>query len=177
MAERGRSFIDPIPGPFVAIDFETADEGADSACEIGIVRVEGRDVTRRIRQRFRPPRDYFKFTGIHGITWEDVEDKPTFAEAWPLLEGAFEGAAFIAAHNAGFDRGVLEACCGDAGLEPPALPWLCTARQARKQLGIFPANLANVARELKIPLNHHRALSDAEACARIVVAVRRVLGS
>lgn len=170
-----RKFIDPVPGPFVAIDFETADHGADSACAIGMVRVEGGRVTRRVRQLIKPPRDIMMFTQIHGITLEDVWDKPTFARAWPLLLDVLDGARFIAAHNAGFDRAVLEACCISANIDAPELPWVCSVRQARRTLGIRPAHLGHVARVLNIPLNHHEALSDAEACARIVMLARRKL--
>ncbi|MCA8936930.1 MAG: 3'-5' exonuclease [Planctomycetes bacterium] len=177
MARKPSSFIDPVPGPFVAIDFETADHYADSACAVGLIRVEDGRITRRVRQFIRPPRDVMVFTHIHGITLDYLEDKPDFAQAWPVLTSIFDGASFIAAHNAGFDRGVLNACCESAGLAPPDIPWVCTVRQARNALGIYPANLANVCRVMGIKLNHHEALSDAEACARIVMAARRVQSS
>ena len=175
MARKASSFVDPAPGPFVAIDFETADHYPDSACAVGLVRVENGRVARRVRQLIRPPRDVMIFTHIHGITLDAVEDKPEFGQAWPALREVFEGASFIAAHNAGFDRSVLNACCESAGLEPPELPWVCSVREARRTLGIFPANLANVCRVMGLKLNHHEALSDAEACARIVMAARRKL--
>jgi DNA polymerase-3 subunit epsilon len=166
-------FIEPVRGTFVAIDFETADHGPDSACAVGLVRVEDGRVARRVRQLIRPPREQMYFTHIHGITLEAVADKPDFGCAWPVLAEILEGAKFLAAHNAGFDRAVLHACCEAAGLEPPDLPWVCSVRQARNVLGIFPANLANVCRVMGLKLNHHEALSDAEACARIVMASRR----
>src|SRR5690606_10909281 len=78
MARAKTSFIDPLPGAFVAIDFETADHYPDSACAVGLVRVEHGRVARRVRQLIRPPRDIMLFTGIHGIRLEDVEDKPDF---------------------------------------------------------------------------------------------------
>ena len=34
--------LPPFDRPFVAIDFETADHGPDSACAVGLVRVEAR---------------------------------------------------------------------------------------------------------------------------------------
>jgi DNA polymerase-3 subunit epsilon len=52
---------------------------------------------------------------------------------------------------------------------------VCTVRQARRTLGIRPANLDHVASVMGIELNHHDALSDAEACARIVMAARKAL--
>lgn len=164
-----------MPGAFVAIDFETADRYPDSACSVGMVRVEDGRIVRKVRQLLRPPRDEMLFTGIHGIRLTDVETKPTFARAWPLLAPVLEGVSFMAAHNAGFDRAVLRACCEEADIAPPPLPWVCSVQQARRTLGIRPSNLANVARVMGLKLNHHEALSDAEACARIVMAARKFL--
>lgn len=157
---------------FTALDFETADYGADSACAVALVRVEGGKVVRRAYQLIRPPRRSFVFTYLHGIGWEDVADEPTFEEAWPELERVIEGSDFLAAHNAPFDRRVLYTCCGRARLAPPPQRFECTVQLARRVLGIRPARLDNVCRCLGIKLNHHHAASDAEACARIVLAAR-----
>ena len=157
---------------FVAIDFETADVGADSACAVALVRVEAGRVVARAARLLRPPRPLFAFTHIHGIRWRDVIDEPTFAEAWPGLVPLLAGADFLAAHNAPFDRGVLSACCAVARLAPPPLPFLCTVRLARQVWGIRPTRLPDVCARLGLPLRHHDALSDAEACAGIVLAAR-----
>jgi DNA polymerase III subunit epsilon len=162
-----------LPSCFVALDFETADRSQDSACAIGMVRVEGSVITQRRYRLLRPPRPHFVFTYVHGITWADVVNEPTFAEAWPSLSGFLEGAAFLAAHNSPFDRGVLEACCRSSGLTPPGLPFVCTMQLARKTWGIRRAGLDAVCRRLRVPLNHHHAASDAEACAQIVLAACR----
>jgi DNA polymerase III subunit epsilon len=159
-----------VSDPFVAIDFETADYGSDSACAVALVTVQDGVVVDRFCQFIRPPRRNMVFTYLHGIEWEDVEDKPTFAEAWPLIETHIRRGSFLAAHNARFDRGVLQSCCVAAGIMPPASPFLCTVRLARKAWGIYPTKLPDVCRRLCIPLHHHRADSDAEACARIVIA-------
>ena len=71
-------------------------------------------------------------TALRGITWDHVKDQPTFAEAWPELSRVFEGTDSLAAHNAGFDRSVLNACCRAAGVEPPDIPFQCTMRIARR---------------------------------------------
>jgi len=158
---------------FVAIDFETADYGRDSACAVGLVRVEaGRIVTRKY-ELIRPPREEFVFTYIHGITWNHVAEASPFSEVWRGILPLLEGADFLVAHNKGFDRGVVRACCAEAGLEEPLHPWLCTVQMARHTLGIRPANLAHVCQTLDIPLRHHEALSDAEACASIVLRAAR----
>src|SRR5436305_897604 len=122
----------PPGGAFVAIDFETADHGPDSACAVGLVRVEGLKVVRREVVLIRPPRPRIVFSYIHGITWEMVASAPAFAEAWPALAPVLEGASFLAAHNAPFDRRVLAACCEAAGLSAPVLPFTCTVQLARR---------------------------------------------
>jgi DNA polymerase-3 subunit epsilon len=166
---------------FVALDFETADPMRDSACALALVRVEGRRVTAREARLIRPPRREFWFTHVHGITWERVRREPTFGDLWPDLAPILDGADFLAAHNAPFDRSVLRACCERAGLAPPALPFLCTVSLARRVWSIHPTRLPDVCDRLDIPLRHHEADSDAEACAAIVMrgareGGRRLLG-
>ncbi len=118
----------------------------------------------------RPPTPEFVFTYIHGLTWRDVRDAPTFAELWPDLRGLLAKVDFLAAHNAPFDRSVLNACCRTHGVQGVPQPFVCTMKIARAVWGIYPTTLSDVCRYLRIPLNHHEAGSDAEACARIVLA-------
>jgi DNA polymerase-3 subunit epsilon len=158
--------------PFVAIDFETADYPADSACAVGLVRVEARRVVARVRRLIRPPRPSFAFTDIHGLRWEDVRLAPSFRDVWRDVRPLLDGAAFLAAHNASFDSRVLRSCCEASRLQPPDVGFLCTVALARRTWGIYPTKLPDVCRWLGIPLRHHDALSDAEACARIVMASR-----
>ena len=162
--------LPPLDRPFVAIDFETADHGADSACAVGLVRVEELKIVARETILIRPPRPHIFFTFIHGITWPMVKDAPVFRDAWDKVAYLLEGATFLAAHNAPFDRGVLAACCTAHSLTVPAIPFLCTVQLARRAWAMKPANLPAVCRRLGIGLIHHNPASDAEACARIVIA-------
>jgi len=171
-----RSVPPPVDGPFTAIDFETADYGADSACALALVHVEGLEIVGRDLFMIRPPRSRFAFTHIHGITWAHVRGEPSFAEQWERIAATLGRATFLAAHNAPFDRGVLAACCAAAGVPPPSLEFHCTvqlARRAWRPKGLSRANLPAVCDYLGISLNHHDPASDAEACARIVIAARR----
>ncbi|CAN5354705.1 3'-5' exonuclease [soil metagenome] len=163
----------PMLRPFVAIDFETADYRADSACAMGLVRVEGLNIVERKVVLIRPPRSWIHFTHIHGLTWEMVKDAPRFADAWQQVKHLLDGVDMLAAHNAGFDRGVLNGCCRAAGFEPPSLPFLCTVKLAKRTWKEKRNNLAIVCERLGIALNHHEALSDAEACARIAIAASK----
>jgi len=169
MSPKPRKAPGPAPS-FAAIDFETADYGSDSACAVGVVRVEDGRIAERFHRLIRPPRDRFIFTYIHGITWPQVCLEPSFAQLWTEIAAAIGDAQFLAAHNARFDRKVLETCCQSAGLEPPRQPYVCTVELARKTWNIRPTQLPAVCGRLGIDLDHHQALSDAEACARIVLA-------
>ncbi|MFQ6539750.1 MULTISPECIES: 3'-5' exonuclease [Aphanothece] len=158
---------------FVALDFETADHGRDSACSIALVRVEEGSIVHREYHLIRPPRKTFVFTRIHGIGWSQVANALPFGELWPQLEQCLDGAQFIAAHNATFDKSVLQACCHKANIMAPPHPYLCTVQLARKTWDIRPTKLPNVCERLNLSLKHHDALSDAEACANIVLAAIR----
>ena len=158
---------------FVAIDFETATTRRDSACAVGLAAgCNGRVVLVRT-YLIRPPTAQFTFTDLHGLDWEDVRDAPTFGDLWPTLRAWIDDAEFLVAHNAAFDRSVLLACCARYQLRAPRIPFLCTVQLARAQWGIRPTKLPDVCRQLRILLRHHDAGSDAEACARIVLAALR----
>jgi DNA polymerase-3 subunit epsilon len=79
------------------------------------------------------------------------------------------GADYIAAHNAGFDRKVLFTCFAAAGYTPPEIDALCTVKLSKAAWGIRPTKLPDVCQHFQIALDHHDALSDANACAEILV--------
>ncbi len=158
---------------FVAIDFETASYAQNSACSVGLVKVVNGEIVESVVHLIRPPSRDFVFTYIHDLTWKDVKDAPDFGALWPRIAPMFEGAEFLAAHNASFDRGVLTACRATYGIDTAPPPFRCTVQLSRKTWNIFPTKLPDVCRELGIELNHHEALSDAVACARIVLAAEK----
>lgn len=171
-SERGRK----NDGTFVAIDFETADRELDSACAVGLIRVENWQIAARRVHLIRPPRKQFYFSYLHGITWEMVEQERAFQELWPELVSFLDGAAYLAAHNAIFDKSVLHTCCLNADLTPPPLRFECSMHLARKRWGIYPTKLPDVCARLGLSLKHHDPASDAEACARIFIAAHEELG-
>jgi DNA polymerase-3 subunit epsilon len=160
---------------FVAIDFETADNEADSACSVGLVRVEAGQIVDEMVRLIKPPRDRMLFTHIHGLTLRDVATAPSFSELWPELQNFSHGIDDFVAHNAPFDRKVLHACCLAAGYRVPSNPFHCTVQIARRIFGIYPTKLSNVCQVLGIELNHHEALSDARASAQIVLLAQKKL--
>ncbi len=158
---------------FTAIDFETANNKPDSACAIGMVSVVNGEITRCEHQLIQPPDDVFTNTSIHGISWHDVKKAPTFADYWPILSQKLKGIDFVAAHNVSFDQRVLDSSCHRYQIPVPCRDYVCTVRVAREVLAIRPATLDNVCYRLKIPLCHHNAESDAQACAQILLLAYR----
>ena len=114
----------------VAINFETADPGPDSACAIGLVVVEdGRvgDVRHRL---IRPPRRRFRFTSLHGIGWRHVADRPGFGAVWAELAASVADADYLVAHNAAFAGACTSpAAASDSDLSPRAR-WFARASLA-----------------------------------------------
>ncbi len=157
------------PAPFtLVIDFETANPSPTSACSVGYVVLRDFKIVHESVHLIRPPSDQFFFTHIHGITWARVRNEPTFEEIWNRFLGPWHSrSSLLVAHNVSFDERVLRSTARHWGIEVPRLETECTVKQARYRLGIRPANLSNVSRELGIPLNHHEALSDARASAMI----------
>ena len=154
---------------FLAIDFETASYSRDSACAVGMVLVKNGRIVDEETLLIRPPSRQFNFTYIHGLTWDDVREQPTFGELWPAIEGLINRAEFLVAHNASFDQGVLRSCCETYGIVQPGRSFVCTMRLARSQWDIYPTKLPNVCDHFGIALNHHDAASDARACAEIML--------
>ncbi|MEQ8666044.1 MAG: 3'-5' exonuclease [Rhodospirillales bacterium] len=159
---------------FAALDFETATYQRNSACALAVVKVADGQVAESFSTLIRPPTDEFRFTGIHGLTWDDVKASPTFADIFPAVDAILAGCDFLVAHNAPFDRGVFNACCTHYGMPEPGHRWSCTVRAARAAWDLPSHKLNVVCEHLGIPLDHHEALSDARACARIAIAAAEV---
>lgn len=156
---------------FAAIDFETANRSPSSACAVGIVRVDSSIAVAHLRALIRPPTRSFRFASMHGITRDMLVGSPTFVELWPRIETILRGTAFIAAHNAGFDRRVLRTCLERGGRSLRYTRFICSADVARSTWGLRSARLTTVCAHLGIPLRtRHDPLADASACARIILA-------
>lgn len=162
-----------MPLDFTAIDFETANNSAASACSVGLVRVRSGRVVERVGWLIRPPAGHDEFsewnTRIHGIVESDVADAATWVEQWPTLLD-FAGDDTLVAHNARFDLGVIAAACLATGLEPPAMRYLCSLQLARRTYSLDSYRLPSAALAAGFEgFEHHNAIADAEACAAIVI--------
>lgn len=158
---------------FIAIDFETANSERSSPCEIGLVKVEGFKIVNKKSFLIRPKDNYFDFynTFLHGIDESMVENEPEFDIIYNQIKSDFESYPIIA-HNASFDISVLRHTLDLYGIEYPETDYSCTYQMSREALkGLFSLKLDSVCNHFGIKLNHHRALSDAEACAEIAIRI------
>lgn len=157
---------------FTAIDFETANERSDSACQLGALVVRGGDIVRRHCWLIRPPSMRFspRNIGIHGITPDQVRDESDFGELWESISEVLGGQVLVA-HNARFDIGVLRACMARYALGTADLQFSCTrAIGSCAWPGQGSYALKAIANRLGFTFNHHDALEDAIVCAKIMLA-------
>ncbi len=162
----------------VVLDFETTGLNIqrDRIIEIGAVKLENGEITGSYSTLVNPgqlldPR----ITEITGITDAMLQGQPSPAEATGHLLD-FIGDSVIAAHNAGFDSGILHAELKRMGrtLRVPVLDTLVLAR------GMYPAlksyRLKAICRLLSVSLtNAHRAVHDATATAQCLNIMLKAL--
>lgn len=162
---------------FVAIDVETANGEPTSICAVGAVKVIGGAIADTFYTLVRPTPNYYfrRFTEeIHGISRTDTDPAPRFFEVWPQLH-EFIGKLPLVAHNSPFDSSCLRATARHYGIQWPDNPFLCTLAASRRLIPralISSHSLPYVAQFLGIPFtDHHNALADAEACAKIAMTL------
>src|SRR5215831_14657553 len=137
--------------------------------EVGTVLVGGGELHDRFSSVVRTSaplrRGIQRFTGI---TQAMVDAAPSLEEVLPEVERRLAGKVMVA-HNAPFDRRVLSQHFERIGLEWPNPPVICTAALARAMLPLQQRRgLSALADALGIEVDQvHRALPDAETCARV----------
>ena len=160
---------------FAAIDFETANGQRTSVCSVGVVVVRGGRPSESIYRLIRPYPNYYSAftTAIHGLTRSDTENAPSFPDVWGEIAPRIEGLPLVA-HNSPFDEGCLRAVFELYGMPYPGYRFYCTCRASRRTFGSRLPNhqLHTVSAACGFDLaNHHHALADAEACARIALKI------
>lgn len=159
---------------FIAIDFEIANSQMNSACSLGMVFVEDNKIIDKKYFLIQPPKLNIdeEFTKIHGLTLEDLKDAPTFDYVWSEIKHHFHDESLIIAHNAQFDMSVLKNCLITYSLDSPDFPYACSipiSTRACRGEGIKNSLDARTERFGITIDDHHNALSDAIACAELVI--------
>ena len=164
-----------LTAEFLAVDTET-NGLAREACElteVGAVLVGGGELHQRwgslvgVEQPLG--RGIQRFTGISQAM---VDAAPPPSVVLPGFAEQLKGRVLVA-HNARFDTRVLQQAFERAGLEWPEPPVLCTVALARRLAPLQRRRgLAALADALGIEVAAvHRALPDAETCARVFCAL------
>lgn len=148
---------------FTAIDFETADGPRNSICQVGLVIVEQCKIIERITYLVRPPDNKYseRCIAVHGITPDKTEQSDPFNVVFEKINQYIAGRNVVA-HNAQFDISCLEKTLLHYGLPVPLINWFCTRK-------IYGMSLKDACAANGITYNAHDALSDAEACALLMI--------
>ena len=155
---------------FVAIDFETANKYRNSACALSAIIVCNNQITDKKFWYIKPNTDDFYFSYLHGIKAETVKNSMNIAELWNSELKELLSGKIIVAHNAPFDISVLRASLAEYDIKIPRYQAIDKVLLARKYFPLLDNyKLPTVCKFLDIKLDHHNALSDAEACANIVI--------
>ncbi|HET8978828.1 MAG TPA: exonuclease domain-containing protein [Solirubrobacteraceae bacterium] len=160
---------------FLVVDTETNGLGGDRCemTEVGAVLVGGGELHDRWSSLCRTSAPLRRgVQRLTGITQAMVDAAPSLEEVLPELATRLEGRILVA-HNAPFDRRVLRQAFDRIGLSWPDPPVICTAALARALLPLQRRRgLAVLADALGIEVaGAHRALVDAETCARVLCAL------
>ena len=156
---------------YAAIDFETATSDRHSACAVAIINIENGVLVDEYYTLIRPPKNRYQWQTIrvHGIEPEETEHAQSFEEVWPEIKKRLEHRKIVA-HNQAFDRSVLRQCVDYYNIENQTVEmdksWECTVQIFRK-IGFRRTKLNLMCQRFDIELDHHNALSDALACARL----------
>ncbi|MBV6323704.1 PolC-type DNA polymerase III [Duganella violaceipulchra] len=169
--------------PIVMLDFETtglSPDMGDRITEVAALRIVGGKVVERyvtlINCNVRIPSF---ITGLTGITQAMVDGAPPVSQVVPELLD-FIGSDALSAHNASFDDKFLRAEAARLGLTPGYQSLVCSLKLSRR---VFPKlssyKLGNLSGELGIRFKSaaHRAESDAEVAAEVLIHIGKHIGS
>jgi DNA helicase IV len=156
---------------FTVFDVETATHNYNSICQFAICRVVGGQIVESKSWLIQPQENKYEsiLTSIHGINANKTRYAPSFEEVWdeilPYLHGNL-----IFCYNYSFDIGCLRQTLDYYAIENPSLWFGCSYRLAKALLPEMEKyNLKHLALQFDIDLQHHYALSDANATVQILL--------
>jgi DNA polymerase-3 subunit epsilon len=171
----------------ITLDTETTGlehENGHRIIEIGCVEVVERRLTQRhLHFYLNPEREIDAAASqVHGLTLDDLRDKPRFADVAEEFLAFCQGAEIII-HNAAFDIGFLDAELGRLGrgtFRDCCCSVVDTLSLAKEQFPGKRNNLDALCERLMVPNAHrkvHGALLDAELLAEVYLGLTRGQGT
>lgn len=157
----------PTLNSFTALDFETFTAERTSACAIGLVKVIDGHIVHKFYSLINPVPDSRTTdnSAVNGITREMVAVAPTFLQLWPTISKII-GNDTLVCHNASFDQTVWTELLNVYGYadDISKFRFFCTFQMT----GL---SLEDACAKHHIDIgNHHDALDDALACAKVLLA-------
>lgn len=147
---------------FVAMDFEYLYLAKyDTPCAVGLVKVIDNVATEKYYSLIYQPQMDIPLAPKNSITPEMVANAPHYEEVYARMV-QFIGDLPIVAHNASVEHKVLEETPF-----PADMPCLADNDFIDTDSLSGHRSLKDLCEEFEIALNHHNALSDAEACAEV----------
>ena len=161
---------------FVVFDLETTGLNSsptsgnmDKIIEIGAYKIENGALTESFSTFVNPEKrlsdEIIKLTGI---TQEMVEDAPTYEEVMPDFFKFCSGSVLVGHNIAGFDFKFVDYYCSRLGyiLDRKIID---TLHLSQELLFLSNYKLNTIADRFNITFNHHRAVDDALATAKIFI--------
>jgi DNA polymerase-3 subunit epsilon len=168
--------------PIVMLDFETTGLSpamGDRITEVAALRIVDGKVTERyvslINCQVRIPAFISQLTGISQAM---VDNAPPVSRVLPELLD-FIGNDALAAHNASFDEKFLKAEAERLDLAPRHAGLVCSLKLSRRVfpgMGSYKLGLLSSALGIRFRSAAHRAESDAEVAAQVLMHIGRHLG-
>ncbi len=164
---------------YCAVDIETTglSSKTDAIIEIAAVRVCGGKIENVFSCLVDPQAEISaEITRITGINNEMVCGAPVIGEVMPKFLDFLSDSVFVA-HNSPFDLSFINEALMRRYYQKMVNPVICTLKLSRMLYPNFESHsLDRVAKKLKIPMSaHHRALSDAETCAKILINLLNII--
>ena len=162
---------------YAALDLETTglDARTDRIVEIGVVLLDEQGSPEREWESLVNPLRPMGATEIHGVRGAEVAQAPSFSELLPQVERLLRGRILVA-HNVRFDLAFLNEAFRRAGspLHIPRNAAVCTMDLSRIYLPAGRHSLMAVAQRAGIAIEeHHRAITDARMCGRLLAEYLR----
>lgn len=169
------------PRSFVAIDFETANPSRASVIQIGVTRVLDGVIGIPHTSPVYPPDGHRAWNPaqfrIHGLPTSYIVGAPGWSEVMGRLvrlASLSDGTVLpLVAHNAAFEKSVINKTCEVAGITSPwdAEDYFCTVKYARQEAPELPRHKLDFLVEHYDlgEFSHHDAGEDAAMTARLLL--------
>lgn len=154
---------------FVAIDFETANQNRASACSVGLTKVVNGQIVDEFYTLINPEDDFDYFnTMIHGINKDTVSSAFNYSYVIQEIKN-FVGDFPLVAHYAPFDMGVIRDSNDRYQITNIRMKYFDSYYLSKQYIKSISYKLNYLCDMLGIPLEHHNALSDSQACANLIL--------